>query len=158
MCFIKRKKGLTKYRHAAKDHYLEYKTSNKKPPCAAATIPDHQAVSGRSEVQIDFHIFIFPIKFMFLIKNLFNVIKFELKIYALNNVIKIFFIFFVGSCRVGLIRPTIGPSWARPNGSCRAWHVRPEARPGHGPVWASSWHEPLSFVPDQFHRASGRPI
>jgi hypothetical protein len=36
-------------------------------------------VSGRSKARINFHIFIFYINFMFLIKNLFNIIKFKLK-------------------------------------------------------------------------------
>jgi hypothetical protein len=62
------------------------------------------------------NIFIFFIFFVFLIKNLFNIIKFELKIYdfTLNNIIKIVYIIFcrIVSCRDGLIRPTIGPSWA----------------------------------------------
>jgi hypothetical protein len=59
--------------------------------------------------------------------------------------------FFAGSCRVGLIGPTIGPSRARPNGTCRAWHGGLEVRPGHGPVWASGWHDPLFFVPGCAH-------
>jgi hypothetical protein len=55
-----------------------------------------RVVLGRPEVQINFHIFIFLINFVFLIKNLFNIIKFELKIYdsTLNNVIKIVYIIF----------------------------------------------------------------
>jgi hypothetical protein len=51
----------------------------------------------------------------------------------LNNVIKIVYIIFL-SGRAGLIRPTIGPSRARPNRSCRAWHGGPEVRPGQGPL------------------------
>jgi hypothetical protein len=55
-------------------------------------------------------------------------------------------IFINGSCRVGLTEPTIRPSQARLNGSCCAWHDRPEARPGHGPVRASGQHGLLTFV------------
>jgi hypothetical protein len=88
-------------------------------------------------------------KFYVLITKLFNIIKFELKIYdfTLNNVIKIFYIIFcwVVSCRAGLIGSIIGPSRARPNGSCRAWHGGPEARPGHVLVRASGRDGPLSF-------------
>jgi hypothetical protein len=62
---------------------------------------------------------------MFLIKNLFNIIKFELKInnFTLNNIIEnSLYHFFAGSCRARLIGPIIGPSQAQPNGS--------EVRPG----------------------------
>jgi hypothetical protein len=48
------------------------------------------------------YIYLFSINFVFLIKNLFNIIKFELKIYdfTLNNVIKnSLYHFFAGSCR-----------------------------------------------------------
>jgi hypothetical protein len=70
-------------------------------------------VPGRSEVWIDFHIFIFLIIFMFLITKLFNIIKFKLKIYyfTLNNIIKIFYIIFL----LGRCAWLIGPSWAWPN-------------------------------------------
>jgi hypothetical protein len=49
------------------------------------------------EDRINFHIFIFSINFVFLIKNLFNIIKFEIKIYdfTLNNIIKIVYIIFL---------------------------------------------------------------
>jgi hypothetical protein len=106
-----------------------------------------RVVLGRPEVQINFHIFIFLINFVFLIKNLFNIIKFELKIYdsTLNNIIKNSLYHFL-LCRVGLIGSTIGPSRARPNVSCRAWHRGPEVRLGHGSVQASGRHNPLSFV------------
>jgi hypothetical protein len=66
---------------------------------------------------------------MFLIKNLFNIIKFELKIYnfILNNVIKIVYIIF---CRVELIGPTIGPSraWPKQAVPCLARRTGGEAR------------------------------
>jgi hypothetical protein len=95
---------------------------------------------GQPEAQINFHIFSFSTNFVVLIKNLFNIIKFEIKIYyfILNNIIKIVYIIFLlshaVSCRAGLI----GPSWARPNGPCCVWYGGPEVRPGHGP---------LSFMP-----------
>jgi hypothetical protein len=56
---------------------------------------------GRAEARINFHICIFSINFVFLIKNLFTIIKFELKLYdfTLNNVIENSSSFFVGSCR-----------------------------------------------------------
>jgi hypothetical protein len=74
-----------------------------------------RVLPARSEGWINFHIFIFFINFVFLITKLFSINNFELKIYdfTLNNVIKIFYInFFAGSCRAGLIGPTIEPSRA----------------------------------------------
>jgi hypothetical protein len=66
---------------------------------------------------------------MFLIKNLFNIINFELKLYnfILNNVIKIVYIIF---CRVGLIAPTIGSS--------RAWPKQAVPRQARGEAQARS--------------------
>jgi hypothetical protein len=65
--------------------------------------PEHDPVTikrtvpGRPEARINFHIFIFFINFVFLIKNIFNIIKIELKIFdfTLNNVIKIVYIIFL---------------------------------------------------------------
>jgi hypothetical protein len=86
---------------------------------------------------INFYIFIFFINFIFLIKNLFNIIKFELKIYSftLNNVIKpsLYYFFQVVPCRAGLIGPTIGPS--RVGGEARAW---PDV--GLGPARPAIFH------------------
>jgi hypothetical protein len=126
-------------------------------PCWADD-PTGPTVSSRLEARINFYIFIFSINFVFLIKNIFNIIKFELKIYdfTLNNIIKIVYIIFLSHvCRAGQIGPTIGPSRARPNGSCHAWHNEPEVRPGHGPVWASGHHGPQSFM---LGRARAGPI
>jgi hypothetical protein len=75
---------------------------------------------------------------MFLILKLFNIIKFELKIYTfiLNNIIKIFYIFFfTGLCLVGLIRlgsaessPTQGMRFINELWFRRSHHNRPSGR------------------------------
>jgi hypothetical protein len=77
---------------------------------------------------------------MFLIKNLFNIIKFELKIYdsILNNVIKIVYINFLSGHAVRLTGSIIGGagSFSLPSGDVRdgyQWEVQtPDS-------WTSYW-------------------
>jgi hypothetical protein len=61
----------------------------------------------------------------------------------------------VSASHHGLHGPPIGPGRAWLNGSCRAWHDRPEARPRHDLVRASCRYDPLVFV---LHRARVGPI
>jgi hypothetical protein len=54
-------------------------------PAGPETKPGHgpvaikRVVPGQPGARTNFHIFLFSINFLFLIKNLFNIIKFELK-------------------------------------------------------------------------------